>query len=130
MEKQIEELSDAIFKNCPAGLFESEAKMIAEFVILRMGYRKATDVALDTLEEIATEVHQRIPRKVYNDRAWGNTFNLGRETALLDLLKFIHELMDLPSHSKIDRIPGYVRFEAKAIPATVNVVESENSDEK
>lgn len=126
IEKQIEELSEAIFKHCPAGLFESEAKMIAEFVILRCGYRRATDVALDTLTEIASEVYKRIPRKVDKDRGGGTTFDLGREYALLDLLKFIHELIDLPSHSKIDRIPSYVRFEAKLFPATLNVVESED----
>ena len=50
MKKQIEEikeLADNIYIDCPACLLEDEAEMIAEYVIERKGYRKASDVAKD-----------------------------------------------------------------------------------
>lgn len=40
MKEQIEELGKEIFKNCNACLLKDEAKMIAEFVIEKQGYRK------------------------------------------------------------------------------------------
>lgn len=39
-QKQIEEMAEAIFKNCHCGLFFSEAEKIADFVINQQGYRK------------------------------------------------------------------------------------------
>ena len=43
-EKQIEEMTNAIFEHCNAGLFYSEAKQIAHFVIEQQGYRKASEI--------------------------------------------------------------------------------------
>ena len=51
-EKQIDEMAKAIFMNCNCGLFENEAKMIAEFVIDKQGYRKASEVVKEIFEEI------------------------------------------------------------------------------
>lgn len=49
MNKQIEEMADAIFQNCQCGLFFSEAEKIADFVINNQGYRKSTDVLGEVL---------------------------------------------------------------------------------
>ena len=50
-DKQIEELAEAIFLNCHAGLFEDEAKMIAKFCYQEID-RKASEVAREIFEEI------------------------------------------------------------------------------
>lgn len=52
MNKQIEELAEAIFQNCQCGLFFSEAEKIADFVINKLDYRKASDVAKEIFAEI------------------------------------------------------------------------------
>lgn len=52
MNKQIEELANGIFVNCQACLLEEEANMIAEYVIEKEGYRKASDVAREILEKL------------------------------------------------------------------------------
>ena len=49
-DKQIEELSNGIWKHCNAGLFKDEAEEIALFVIERQGYRKASDVAREIID--------------------------------------------------------------------------------
>ena len=51
-EKQIEEMTEAIFHNCNCGLFFSEAEKIARFVIEEQGYRKQSEVAKEIFEEI------------------------------------------------------------------------------
>ena len=51
-EKQIEEMTKAIFHNCNCGLFFSEAEKIARFVIEEQGYRKQSDVAKEIFEDI------------------------------------------------------------------------------
>lgn len=44
IEKQaIEEMAEAIFRNCNCGLFFSEAEKIARFVIEEQGYRKQSE---------------------------------------------------------------------------------------
>ena len=43
-EKEIEEMTEAIFQNCNCGLFFSEAEKIARFVIEEQGYRKQSEV--------------------------------------------------------------------------------------
>lgn len=52
MQTKIEELARAIFIHCSCGLFEDEAKEIAEFVIDRAGYRKASDIAGDIIKTL------------------------------------------------------------------------------
>lgn len=52
MKKQIEELGAEIFQHCSAGLFEDEAAQIAEFVINKQSYRKASEVAAEIFAEI------------------------------------------------------------------------------
>ena len=42
-EKEIADLSEEIYRNCHACLLESEAEMIAEFVIEKQGYRKQSE---------------------------------------------------------------------------------------
>ena len=42
-EKQIEEMTEAIFHNCNCGLFFSEAEKIARFVIEEQGYGKQSE---------------------------------------------------------------------------------------
>ena len=42
-EKQIEEMTEAIFHNCNCGLFFSEAEKIARFVIEEQGYVKQSE---------------------------------------------------------------------------------------
>ena len=51
-EKQIEEMTEAIFHNCNCGLFFSEAEKIARFVIEEQGYGKQSEVAKEIFEEI------------------------------------------------------------------------------
>lgn len=51
-EKQIEEMTEAIFHNCNCGLFFSEAEKIARFVIEEQGYRKQSEVVKEIFEEI------------------------------------------------------------------------------
>ena len=51
-EKQIEEMTEAIFHNCNCGLFFSEAEKIARFVIEEQGYVKQSEVAKEIFEEI------------------------------------------------------------------------------
>jgi hypothetical protein len=58
-EKQIEELGKEIYQHCSAGLFEDEANAIAEFVINKQGYRKASEVARETVEAIKNEVSKK-----------------------------------------------------------------------
>ena len=62
-DKQIEELADAIFKNCHVGLFEDEAKMIAEFCYQEID-RKTSDVA--KLEQDVTRLVQEKSALVNN----------------------------------------------------------------
>jgi hypothetical protein len=69
MNKQIEELAKAIHLNCNAGLFEDEAKMIAEFVINKQGYRKTSDV----VKEIFAEIEN-------NSYSYGINFVINKET--------------------------------------------------
>ena len=58
-EQQIEEMAKDIFENCNAGLFYSEAERIARFVIEDKDYRKASDVARETVEAIKAEVSKK-----------------------------------------------------------------------
>lgn len=51
-EKQIKEMTEAIFHNCNCGLFFSEAEKIARFVIEEQGYRKQSEVVKEIFEEI------------------------------------------------------------------------------
>ena len=51
-EKQIEEMTEAIFHNCNCGLFFSEAEKIARFVIEEQGYVKQSEVAKEIFEDI------------------------------------------------------------------------------
>ena len=51
-EKQIEEMTEAIFHNCNCGLFFSEAEKIARFVIEEQGYGKQSEVAKEIFEDI------------------------------------------------------------------------------
>ena len=51
-EKEIEEMTEAIFQNCNCGLFFSEAEKIARFVIEEQGYRKQSEVAKEIFDEI------------------------------------------------------------------------------
>ena len=51
-EKEIEEMTEAIFHNCNCGLFFSEAEKIARFVIEEQGYRKQSEVVKEVFEEI------------------------------------------------------------------------------
>lgn len=51
-EKQIEEMTEAIFHNCNCGLFFSEAEKIARFVIEEQGYEKQSEVVKEIFEEI------------------------------------------------------------------------------
>ena len=51
-EKQIEEMTEAIFHNCNCGLFFSEAEKIERFVIEEQGYVKQSEVAKEIFEEI------------------------------------------------------------------------------
>ena len=51
-EKQIEEMTEAIFHNCNCGLFFSEAEKIARFVIEEQGYVKQSEVAKEIFDEI------------------------------------------------------------------------------
>ena len=51
-EKQIEEMTEAIFHNCNCGLFFSEAEKIARFVIEEQGYVKQSDVAKEIFDVI------------------------------------------------------------------------------
>ena len=51
-EKEIEEMTEAIFQNCNCGLFFSEAEEIARFVIEEQGYRKQREVAKEIFDEI------------------------------------------------------------------------------
>ena len=66
MNKQIEEMAEAIFQNCQCGLFFSEAEKIADFVINKQGYRKSTDVAREIFAELETvlcyKVHPVVDR--------------------------------------------------------------------
>ena len=52
IEKQIEEMAEAIFQNCNCGLFFSEAEKIARFVIEEQGYVKQSEVAKEIFEDI------------------------------------------------------------------------------
>ena len=52
IEKQVEEMTEAIFHNCNCGLFFSEAEKIARFVIEERGYVKQSEVAKEIFEEI------------------------------------------------------------------------------
>ena len=56
-EKQIEEMAEAIFLNCHCGLFEDEAKMIAEFCYQEID-RKASEI----FEEIEKALNRKIAR--------------------------------------------------------------------
>ena len=51
-EKQIEEMTEAIFHNCNCGLFFSEAEKIARFVIEEQGYRKQSEVVMEIFDDI------------------------------------------------------------------------------
>ena len=51
-EKEIEEMTEAIFQNCNCGLFFSEAEKIARFVIEEQGYHKQSEVAREIFDEI------------------------------------------------------------------------------
>lgn len=64
MNKQIEEMAEAIFQNCHCGLFFSEAEKIADFVINKQGYRKSTDVASEIFEAIEKLFRQRFSDEV------------------------------------------------------------------
>lgn len=46
-KKQIKELADAIYINCPACLLTEEAEMIAMFVVEEQGYRKQEWISVD-----------------------------------------------------------------------------------
>lgn len=53
-DKQIKELAATIYENRPAGLFEEDAEQIAELVINKQGYCKASEIfeAVDNLLEL------------------------------------------------------------------------------
>ena len=51
-EKQIEEMTEAIFHNCNCGLFFSEAEKIARFVIEEQGYVKQSEAAREIFDVI------------------------------------------------------------------------------
>ena len=74
-DKQIEELAEAIFLNCHAGLFEDEAKMIAKFCYQEID-RKASDVAKEIFEEI--EAHFDIRIAFYQDMRF-RAYSVGKD---------------------------------------------------
>ena len=55
-EKEIEEMTEAIFQNCNCGLFFSEAEEIARFVIEEQGYRKEDDIAKEIFEKLYANI--------------------------------------------------------------------------
>ena len=55
MEKQVEEMAEAIFKNCNCGLFFSEAEKIARFVVEEQGYRKQGEVVDEFVKRLKEE---------------------------------------------------------------------------
>ena len=65
-EKQIEEMTEAIFHNCNCGLFFSEAEKIARFVIEEQGYRKASDVAREIFDEIDNIIYNLMDSPFYS----------------------------------------------------------------
>ena len=54
-EKEIEEMTEAIFQNCNCGLFFSEAEKIARFVIEEQGYRKQSEVVDEFVKRLKEE---------------------------------------------------------------------------
>ena len=54
-EKEIEEMTEAIFQNCNCGLFFSEAEEIARFVIEEQGYRKQSEVIDEFVKRLKEE---------------------------------------------------------------------------
>ena len=54
-EKEIEEMTEAIFQNCNCGLFFSEAEKIARFVIEEQGYRKQSEVIDEFVKRLKEE---------------------------------------------------------------------------
>ena len=60
-DKQIKELAEAIQANCQAGLFEDEAYMIAEFVINKLGYCKASEI-FDDIAKILKHHNELVER--------------------------------------------------------------------
>lgn len=76
-EKQIEEMANAIFEHCNAGLFYSEAERIAHFVIEQHGYRKQSEVIEEYRKKVYSKMEkytvfgreyiQRIMREVENE---------------------------------------------------------------
>ena len=72
--EQIEELADAIFQNCHVGLFEDEAKMIAEFCYQEID-RKTSDVA--KLEQDVTNTTMELETSLSHPR--GSRASFGKE---------------------------------------------------
>lgn len=100
-DKQIEEMANAIFEHCNAGLFYSEAKRIAHFVIEQQGYRKASEI-FEEIESVLLDKDSPLT-------VW----------CAINGQKYA-ELKKKYTEGKAE-IPPYVRMEAKALPATLNV---------
>jgi hypothetical protein len=82
-KKQIEELGKEIYQHCSAGLFEDEANAIAEFVINKQGYRKASDVVRKVIEDVISLLEDN-----WNDIQHGTYWlTNGRCVPLRELLK-------------------------------------------
>ena len=70
MNKQIEELMKEIHLNCPCGLFEDEAAIIAKFVIEEQGYRRQEDIVREIMNDI-----DKILGMLMNDYTTFNRFS-------------------------------------------------------
>lgn len=95
MEKQIEEMANAIFEHCNAGLFYSEAERIAHFVIEQQGYRKASEVAEEVINKIASRVQIMISAlntEIAEKNVPVSEFNKGAKVSLEMVFKDLAEL--------------------------------------
>ena len=92
-DKQIEELSKDIFEHCNAGLFEDEAKEIARFVIEEQGYRKASEVAREIIDEIFKILDAEY--RNYDTEALSDVLNKMYMSSRNTVIKITAELVEL-----------------------------------
>lgn len=109
LQKQIEEMilavKNAITDNATIDLdgdsimldgngFDHAAEQTAE-ALYNAGYRKQSDTAWEIVVVLASELHQMLPFKaltLINGEPVGNSFDLGRERAIYDILNYLAEI--------------------------------------
>ena len=117
MKKQIEEMATIICQNTEFDTMWGECYQSAE-ALYNAGYRKASAVAREFSKEIEEGVKAAISALQFENNPIHRKVKHETYSSLMRFIKSI-EGKYLGEDNNVP--PGYMRFEAKAIPATLNV---------